>query len=99
MWIADHADSSTDERCLVDVDVAGVRAPFPPYSPDSDESFVPFTVGYVEFPGYLRVEGRLTESDPAMLNIGMEMTVTAVARNGTLTYAFAPASSVNGTDA
>lgn len=72
--------------------------PSPPYSPDSDEPFTPFTVGYVEFPGFLRVEGRLTESDPTVLSIGMEMTLTAVPRNRKLTYAFAPASSVNGTD-
>lgn len=70
--------------------------PSPPYSPDSDEPFTPFAVGYVEFPGYLRVEGRLTECDPAKLSIGMEMALAAVPRGGRLTYAFAPASSVNG---
>ena len=36
-------------------------------------SFVPFGVGYVELPGEVKVETRLTESDPAALTHGMEM--------------------------
>ena len=39
---------------------------------------MPYGVGYVEFDGYLRVEGRLTEADPARLRIGMPMEVVAV---------------------
>ena len=36
----------------------------PPYVADAEgEEFVPFAVGYVELAGYVRVEGRLTESD------------------------------------
>ena len=33
--------------------------PKPPYVADGE--FEPYGVGYVEFPGFLRVEGRLTE--------------------------------------
>ena len=32
-------------------------------------------MGYLELPGGTRVEGRLTESDPDNLRIGMEMEV------------------------
>ena len=59
----------------MDVDDAGIRAKSPPYVPAGE--FAPFAVGYVEFRGYLRVEGRLTESDPERLRIGMPMRVVA----------------------
>ena len=49
-----------------------------------------YGVGYVEFDGYLRVEGRLTETDPERLRIGMPMEVVAVRRGGRVSYAFAP---------
>jgi len=62
--------------------------PKPPYVPDGE--FVPFAVGYVEFPGYLRVEGRLTEADPERLRIGMDVEVVALQRPSGVTYAFAP---------
>ncbi len=61
--------------------------PKAPYVPDGE--FVPFAVGYVEFPGYLRVEGRLTESDPDRLRIGMPIRVVAYDHAGTASYAFA----------
>jgi uncharacterized protein len=60
----------------------------PPYRPDGE--FEPFAVGYVEFEGQLRVEGRLTESEPERLRIGMQMEVVALVRGGRVTYAFAP---------
>jgi uncharacterized protein len=63
--------------------------PKPPYV--SEGAFEPYGVGYVEFPGYLRVEGRLTESDPSRLRIGMPMVVIAARLGGRRTYAFAPA--------
>lgn len=48
--------------------------PPPPYiGPAERESFLPYGVGYVELPEGVRVEGRLTTSDPAELEIGMEM--------------------------
>jgi uncharacterized OB-fold protein len=67
----------------------GFEPKSPPYVRDEGE-FVPFAIGYVEFPGFLRVEGRLTESDPGRLQIGAEMRVVALERGGTATYAFEP---------
>jgi uncharacterized protein len=61
--------------------------PKPPYVGDGE--FEPYGVGYLEFPGLLRVEGRLTTAEG--LAIGMEMDVVAIERAGRTTYAFAPA--------
>ena len=58
--------------------------------------FVPFGVGYVELPGEVKVETRLTESDPGALAIGMEMELTLVPfrtdedGNEVVTFAFRP---------
>ena len=50
--------------------------PKTPYnSGETPENFQPFGVGYVELPGGVRVEGRLTERDPDKLHIGMAMDV------------------------
>lgn len=50
--------------------------PKTPYnSGETQETFQPYGVGYVELPGGVRVEGRLTENDPEKLEIGMEMEV------------------------
>jgi len=47
-----------------------------PYrSNETMETFTPYGVGYLELPGGVRVEGRLTENDPKKLEIGMEMDV------------------------
>jgi uncharacterized OB-fold protein len=63
--------------------------PKPPYV--SDGAFEPYGVGYVELPGEVRVETRLTEADPARLSIGMPMELTVIpAPGGTITYAFRP---------
>ena len=62
--------------------------PKPPYVGEGE--FEPYGVGYLELPGLLRVEGRLTTL--AGLSIGMEMEVVAVERAGRTSYAFAPAS-------
>jgi uncharacterized OB-fold protein len=48
---------------------------FPYNSGETQESFKPYGVGYVELPGAIRVEARLTESDPGKLAIGMDMEV------------------------
>jgi uncharacterized protein len=73
------------------------RPPAPPYAGEDDATtFEPFAVGYVELPGALRVETRLTEPDPAKLRIGQEMELRIVPfghdaeGNQTMTYAFAP---------
>ncbi|MCV7194486.1 OB-fold domain-containing protein [Mycolicibacterium brumae] len=68
--------------------------PSPPYG-RYDDDFEPFGVGYVELPGEVIIEARLTENDPARLRIGMPMTLTTAAvRTGdgspTTTFAFAP---------
>ncbi|MDG2412427.1 MAG: OB-fold domain-containing protein [Halioglobus sp.] len=50
--------------------------PKTPYkSGETPETFKPYGVGYVELPGGVRVEGRLTENNPAKLSIGMNMEV------------------------
>ncbi|MEH6567729.1 MAG: Zn-ribbon domain-containing OB-fold protein [Halioglobus sp.] len=50
--------------------------PKTPYnSGETMETFKPYGVGYLELPGGVRVEGRLTENDPEKLKIGMEMDV------------------------
>lgn len=50
--------------------------PKSPYnSGETMETFRPYGVGYLELPGGVRVEGRLTENDPEKLQIGMEMEV------------------------
>lgn len=47
---------------------------FRPKSPyDGPTDFVPYGVGYVALGGEVLVEGRLTESDPEKLSIGMPM--------------------------
>lgn len=74
---------------------------FPPKSPpflgNSDPAtFTPFGVGYVELPGQVKVETRITEADPAKLSIGMEMEMILepiakdVSGNDIVTFAFRP---------
>jgi len=55
--------------------VQGFR-PKPPYAGPAE--FEPYGVGYVELPGQLIVEARLTENDPARLRIGMPMELVLV---------------------
>jgi uncharacterized OB-fold protein len=47
----------------------------PYHSDETPETFTPYGVGYLELPGGVRVEGRLTENDPEKLHIGMTMDV------------------------
>ncbi len=71
------------------------RPPSPPY--DGPADFEPYAVGYIELPGELLVEARLTEPDPRKLRIGQPMRLTLVPYrvqdDGTevMTFAFAPA--------
>ena len=65
----------------------------PPYLPGGVEEFEPYGVGYVELAGEVRVEARLTESDPSQLRIGMPMELTLIPVPGAsdrLTFAFRP---------
>jgi uncharacterized OB-fold protein len=65
----------------------------PPYAVAPGEDFEPYAVGYVELPGEVRVETRLTEVDPGELEIGAPMQLTLIPApgdSGTLTFAFRP---------
>ena len=65
----------------------------PPYAVATGEDFEPYGVGYVELPGEVRVEARLTEADPARLRIGMAMELTLIPAPGraeVMTFAFRP---------
>jgi len=73
--------------------------PKPPYhSSETEATFKPFGIGYVELPGTVRIETRLTESDPAKLRFGAEMELVIythrVETGGTqiMNYAFKPSS-------
>ena len=63
---------------------------------ETPENFRPFGIGLVQLGDEVKVEGRLTESDPAVLRIGMEVELAIVPfrveEDGTevMTYAFAP---------
>jgi uncharacterized OB-fold protein len=79
--------------------VQGFPPKAPPYLGETDPAkFKPYGVGYIELPGELKVEARLTESDPAMLKTGMEMELvldplsTDEDGNEIVTYAFSPVS-------
>jgi uncharacterized OB-fold protein len=75
--------------------VQGFRPKSPPYT--GADPFVPYGVGYVELPGEVRVESRLTTNDPDELRIGRQMELTIVPfrteADGTqvVTFAFRPA--------
>ena len=57
---------------------------------------MPFGVGYVELPGEVKVEARLTTAGPDVLRDGMEMELTLVPfrtdadGNEVVTFAFRP---------
>jgi uncharacterized OB-fold protein len=70
--------------------------PSPPYTGPTGRDFVPFGVGFVELDGEVKVEARLTESDPAALANGMEMELVVIPfrtddeGNEVVTFAFRP---------
>lgn len=70
--------------------------PGPPYRGPTGKDFVPFGVGLVQLDDVIRVEGRLTESNPALLRFGMEVELTMVPfandddGNEIITFAFQP---------
>jgi uncharacterized OB-fold protein len=70
----------------------------PPFAVADADAFEPYGVGYVELPGELRVEARLTVAEPDQLQIGMPMELTLVpapgGEEGTVTYAFGPVAEV-----
>lgn len=71
--------------------------PKAPYrSSETEATFRPYGMGYVELPGALRIEARLTESDPSRLRIGDPVELVFypqwVDEDGTevMNYAFRP---------
>jgi uncharacterized OB-fold protein len=76
--------------------------PSPPYAGPTGRDFVPFAVGYVELPGEVKVETRLTETDPEVLELGSEMELVVVPfrtddeGNEVVTFAFRPVGSREG---
>lgn len=76
--------------------IQGFAPKAPPYIGPTDEAFEPFGIGYVELPGQVKVEARLTESDPARLRVGMAMELTTIPLaadadgNTLVTYGFRP---------
>jgi uncharacterized OB-fold protein len=74
--------------------IQGFRPKSPPYT--GPDTFVPYGVGYVELPGEVRVESRLTTHDPEELRIGrpMELTIipfrTEADGSEVVTFAFRP---------
>ena len=73
---------------------------FPPKAPPylgevNPKKFEAYGVGYIEIDGQLKVESRLTESDPTKLEVGMPMQLTTIALceedgRDLVTYAFEP---------
>ncbi|HYB38553.1 MAG TPA: OB-fold domain-containing protein [Mycobacterium sp.] len=71
--------------------------PGAPYAgKETPKTFIPFGVGLVQLEDVIRVEGRLTENDPAKLRFGMEVELTMVPfttddeGNEVVTFAFQP---------
>lgn len=70
--------------------------PGAPYKGPTGKDFVPFGVGLVQLEDVIRVEGRLTENDPAKLKFGMDVELTmipfATDEDGSeiVTFAFQP---------
>lgn len=61
--------------------VAWTTQGFPPGAPylgPTGKDFVPFGVGLVQLGDVIRVEGRLTENDPAKLRFGQEVELTMI---------------------
>ncbi|WP_422746087.1 Zn-ribbon domain-containing OB-fold protein [Mycobacterium sp. WMMD1722] len=70
--------------------------PGAPYQGPTGKDFVPFGVGLVQLEDLIRVEGRLTENDPAKLRFGQEVELTMIPfttdadGNEIVTFAFQP---------
>ena len=74
--------------------VQGFRPKAPPYEGPVD--FQPYPVGYIELPGEVKVESLLVDVSPEQLRIGMEMELTiipfdsSVSDESLVTFAFRP---------
>ncbi|XVQ07335.1 Zn-ribbon domain-containing OB-fold protein [Spirillospora sp. CA-255316] len=80
--------------------IAWTTQGFPPGAPyigPTGDDFEPFGMGLVQLGDVVRVEGRLTESDPAKLRFGMDVELTVIPfatdaeGNEVMTFAFQPA--------
>jgi uncharacterized OB-fold protein len=83
--------------------IQGFPPKAPPYLGETDPAkFRPYGVGYVELPNQVKVEARLTESDPKKLKTGLPMKLVSLPLttdddgNEIHTFAFAPLSSGQG---
>jgi uncharacterized OB-fold protein len=71
-------------------------APGAPYIGPTGDDFRPFGMGLVQLGDVVRVEGRLTESDPAKLRFGMDVELTVIPfatdaeGDEVMTFAFQP---------
>ena len=97
MWVhRDGAGAAGETRPALGVDHAGIRTAIAAVLRTDGKAFVPFGVGYVELPGQVRVETRLTECDPAALVEGMEMELAVIPSrtddegNEVVTFGFDP---------
>jgi uncharacterized OB-fold protein len=78
--------------------VQGFPPKSPPFAGEVDPDLSGRSVSAIELPGEVKVEARLTESDPTKLRIGMEMELVLVPlstdADGTevMTFAFRPTS-------
>jgi uncharacterized protein len=64
------------------------RPKSPPYT--GPEDFTPYAIAYVELPGAVIVEARLTGFDPATLKVGLPCRLVVEPFAGKASYAFAP---------
>lgn len=71
--------------------------PGAPYSGPTGEDFEPFGIGLIQLGDVIRVEGRITESDPQKIEFGMEVELVMIPfttddnGNEVVTFAFKPA--------
>lgn len=71
--------------------IQSFRPKTPPYI--GPEVFEPFAIGYVELPGQVIVETRLTQTHDLKIGMPVELVITAFGEN-MATYAFKPAEAV-----
>ena len=84
-----EAVSLPSEGTLWSYTVQGFQPPSPPFNRAEAAEFEPYGVGYVELPGWLRVETRLL-ADPGELRIGMPLRLVPLEIDGEQLFAFAP---------
>jgi uncharacterized OB-fold protein len=68
--------------------------PSPPYAGPTGDAFVPYGVGYLELPGEVKVEARLTETEGLRTGMDMELVLVPFRSDGdgneVVTFAFRP---------